>query len=225
MIADALPLQSAVAATIRASRSFVEEERTIIRAAYPVLAKGIPVSMEDLAEHAGVATSAVSNLLERHPGLARLNSQGRIESFLGLSLTPTPHRLVIGGVFLYAWCAWDTLFIPRLVGATARVTSTCPVTETKVSLTVTPNGIEDPAPAATVMSFASSCCDQDPGGVVGVSCDRIHFLASREASTHWIEANPGAQVLTLGEAWQLAWLFVTVCLGGVHSAEAKRAAP
>lgn len=225
MNADQLSLQTPVAATIRASRSFAEEERTIIRAAYPLLAEGNPISLEELAEQAGAAMLAVSNLLERHPGLARLNSEGSIEAFLGLSLTATPHRLEVQGHFLYAWCAWDALFIPRLVGATARVTSTCPVTKSKVSLTVTPDGIEDPAPAATMMSFSASCYEQAPGGAIGMSCDQIHFLASREAAIQWLAANPRAKVLTLREAWQLAWLFVTLCIGGVHSTEAKRAAP
>jgi hypothetical protein len=41
------------------------------------------------------------------------------------------------GVTLYAWCAWDTLFIPELLGRTARVESSCLETK-KVRLSVAP---------------------------------------------------------------------------------------
>jgi alkylmercury lyase len=220
----ALPLQSAVAATIRSSQSFVDEERAIIRAAYPLLARGHPVFVEELSAYAGVALGSVTRTLERHPGLAHLDLAGRIEGFLGLSLKPTSHRLEIGGRSLYAWCAWDALFIPRLVGVNARVTSTCPISGVEIALTATPDGIQDVRPDATAMSFSSSGCEDDPGGVIGAACHEIHFLASREAAERWIDTHPHAQTLALREAWQLAWLFVMVCLGGIHSPEAEQAA-
>lgn len=42
-------------------------------------------------------------------------TSGRIIGFLGLSLTETPHRLEVGDATLYAWCAWDALFLSRLI--------------------------------------------------------------------------------------------------------------
>jgi alkylmercury lyase len=60
--------------------------------------------------------------------------------FRGLALPAMPHRLQVDGRTLHAWCAWDTLFLPQLIGKPAGVESTCPTTEQTIRLTVTPDG-------------------------------------------------------------------------------------
>jgi len=54
-----------------------------------------------------------------------------------------PHALQFDGRTLYAWCAWDTLFLPELLGRPARVTSTDPVSE--VILELDPKFQNDPS--------------------------------------------------------------------------------
>jgi alkylmercury lyase len=54
------------------------------------------------------------------------DEQGHVIGFLGLSIRPMPHRLTVTGRTLYAWCAFDTLFLPELLGAAAEVESRCP---------------------------------------------------------------------------------------------------
>ena len=48
---------------------------------------------------------------------------------------------------MHTWCAWDTLFLPALLGETAEVRSTCPVTGSVVELVVAPDAVKG-APAA-----------------------------------------------------------------------------
>ena len=37
---------------------------------------------------------------------------------------------------LYTWCAWDTLFIPALLGSRAQVKSICPVTNSSLEFDI-----------------------------------------------------------------------------------------
>ncbi|MCZ6463820.1 MAG: organomercurial lyase [Proteobacteria bacterium] len=73
---------------------------------------------------------------------------------VGAALTAreTPHRIEVGGVALYAWCALDTLFISGLLSERAEVASSCPVTGESVRVTVTPEGVESHSPAGAVLS-------------------------------------------------------------------------
>ncbi len=56
--------------------------------------------------------------LECWPNVER-DQQGRVVGFSGLTLRPTAHSLRVGDRQLYAWCAWDTLFLPALLDETA----------------------------------------------------------------------------------------------------------
>ena len=86
------------------------------------------------------------------PGLPR-DDRGRVVSFLGLSLTETPHRLELDDATLYAWCAWDALFLPRLIDRTARVRSACRQTGETISLTVSSQAVEELSPASAHVSM------------------------------------------------------------------------
>ena len=83
-------------------------------------------------------------------GLER-DEKGRI---VGAALTtkPTPHVIRIAGKELFAWCALDTLFIPGLLGKVGEVTSTCPVSQAPVRLTVSPEGVQTVDPPDAVLS-------------------------------------------------------------------------
>lgn len=67
----------------------------------------------------------------------------------GLSRGEHPHRLVVNGQQMSAWCAEDTLFLPALLRETATVESPSPLSRKPVRLTVAPDGVRavDPAGA------------------------------------------------------------------------------
>ena len=54
---------------------------------------------------------------------------------------------------MWTWCAWDSLFIPEILGRSARVTSPDPETGEIVRLVVTPDGIKSVVPDGAVVSF------------------------------------------------------------------------
>ena len=82
-----------------------------------------------------------------------LDDHGRVVAFSGLSLTPTGHRFTVGGRQLYAWCAWDTLFLPALLDQPAHVESSCPVTGAPVRLAVDQSGVRHVDPEDVGVSF------------------------------------------------------------------------
>ena len=123
--------------------------------------------------------------------------------FWGLAIREMPHRLEIDGRALYAWCAWDTLFLPEILRGAAVVRSACPTTGATVSLEVDATGIHRVAPDTAVLSFLR------PDGpftdeVISSFCHFVHFFASAEAAAEWIERHPNTHTLSLDEGFELA---------------------
>src|SRR5207245_1750782 len=93
------------------------------------------VDQDRLATRAGLAPGHVTELIGDLPGVY-LDERERVIGFWGLTIRPMAHRLLLDDRVLYAWCAWDTLFLPELIGKPAQVKSTCPTTGTPISLSV-----------------------------------------------------------------------------------------
>src|SRR5215471_19645287 len=123
-------------------------------ALYRLLAAGHPVATAHLAAAAGLPEPAVAETLSSWPAVFT-DGQGRVTGFWGLAISElsTAHRYQSGGQVLYAWCAWDTLFLPARLGQAAQVTSACPVTGELIQLTVTPEGISGTSHPEAVVSF------------------------------------------------------------------------
>lgn len=173
---------------------------------YRLLAEGEPVTTEKIAESLDLSTDQVEDILSGWPGVY-YDDDHRVVGFWGLAiskLSPT-HRFEVDGRALYAWCAWDTLFLPGILGATARIESTCPVTKQKVSLVVGPNGVKEVAPAGAVVSFLMPDRPFD-ADVVQSFCHFVHFFASEEAGAKWVSEHPGTYLLSLDEAFELGRL-------------------
>ena len=181
------------------------DERNLALTIYRLLAEGRPVRPERIAERAGLDRAAVDEALEEWPGVFR-DEQGRVVGFWGLAQPEMPHRFEVNGARLHAWCAWDTLFLPALIGKTARVSSQCPVTGETISLTVAPDGVEALSPEGAVVSMLVPA-DGFDADVIQSFCHHVHFFASREAGEQWIDGREGAFLLTVPEAFQLGELW------------------
>ena len=166
-----------------------------------LLARGEPVTEAMLAEAADRASDGVAAQLERWPNIER-DRDDAIIGFSGLTLRPTAHSLEVGDRQLHTWCAWDTLFLPRMLGATGEVRSTCPVTGRRVQLVVTPDGIERSDPAGTRISFPP-LASTNTADITGTFCCHVHFLAGADAARTWIQTHPDSHVLDLATAFEL----------------------
>jgi len=135
-----------------ATPSLNDEQQQLALGLYRLLADGQPVEQDRLATRTGLEPQHVTELLGELPGVY-LDDSDRVIGFWGLTIRPMTHRLLVDGRVLYAWCAWDTLFLPELIGKLAQVQSTCPTTSTAISLTVHGRKVTNVAPDSTVLSF------------------------------------------------------------------------
>ena len=172
-----------------------------------LLAEGSPVSPARVAAELNIAPDAASSALEQSTAV-ELDKDGNVTAAFGLTLSPTPHRFQTNGHEFHTWCALDTLYIPGVIGQTARVESTCPVTGTKIRLTVTPDGIEALEPADAVMVIAIPETPQACHGIRESFCNHVHFLASREAVSEWSAKNQRTIVLSIDDAHKVGQIML-----------------
>jgi len=177
-----------------------ESEQRVALTLYRLLAAGGPVSNETLAQASGIGPAEVKQALSGWTGVYR-DGDGNIIGYGGLTISETKHRMRIGGKTRYTWCAWDTLFIPQLLNATAQVESTCPATGERVALTVHPNGIERASEAPPVSLVAPE--PTQAADIVRHFCCHVHFFSSDAAGRQWVAKQPGTFLATLDQGWQL----------------------
>jgi alkylmercury lyase len=170
-----------------------------------MLAEGEPVSPASLAERVGWTEEQVIDELERWPGVFR-DDAGRVIGYAGLTVVEMgAHRLHVDGRELSTWCAYDTLFLPELLGRTVDVSSRCPVTGEQISLTVGPDGVSDLSPAEAVVSFLVP--DRPFGDdVIQTFCHFVHFFATPEAAASWTAEHEGTLAIPVEDAFEVGQL-------------------
>jgi len=199
-------LETLAEAVAKAQPYFDDGSRRVALATYRRLAEGTPAPVEDVAERAGESMGLVERLLASWPGVFR-DDRGYVVGFWGLTigeLVPT-HALEVEGRQLFAWSAWDTLFLPGILGTEARIESTCPVTEETISLLVRPDGVGETSHPHAVVSFLlpGTAFDAD---VIQSFCHFVHFFASRDAGESWTAEHPGTFLLSVEDAFELGRL-------------------
>lgn len=119
--------------------SFSPEEVAVIRRAFQAILEGRPVRAAELPGALGlspaVVEAAVGTLTER--GIIVVEPEtAQIVGARGLSLTETPHRLLLAGQPRYAFCAVDAVGIPAALGSSARIDSHCHHCQAPLRLTL-----------------------------------------------------------------------------------------
>jgi alkylmercury lyase len=187
------------------------------------LARGVPVAADEVAAEAGLPEAEVAGRLDRMPGVYR-GEAGRVVGYFGITVAEMgKHRLHLDGHTVSAWCAWDTLFLPDVIGRTVQVTSRTPDRDDPVSLTVTPGGLRDVTPPGTVVTFVSPKADfiDDP---IANFCHYVHFFPSAESAAAWTAQHPGTFAVPLAEAYQLAGVLTQTVFGNVVPARRQHTA-
>jgi alkylmercury lyase len=173
---------------------------------YRALAEGEPVPRGTLAQRLGSSVEAVNGVLDRWPGVFS-DSRRRIVGYWGLAIPAayaSPHQFTVCGRKLSAWCAWDTLFLPQLLGETAEIESASPDGRTTIRLTVSPDGVERVDPVGAGMSFLLPNAAAVHKDVVNSFCHFIHFFPSHSAGEAWIAQRADIFMLSIGDAHVLA---------------------
>jgi alkylmercury lyase len=195
-IADALPVLTS------------EEQRAALTL-YQELAKGQPVGAQQLAAALNIPAAKAAELLQR-PSIKALtypDEHGRVLGFGGLAAAPMHHIFRVDGRTLWTWCAWDSLFIPELLGATAHVESPDPESGEIVRLDVGPRGVTTVEPGTAVVSFLKPDAtefDKSAANVMATFCNFVFFFASRESGDRWVAKHRGTFLFSVDEAVALA---------------------
>jgi len=184
-----------------------EEQRLGVEI-YRQLAEGRPVALSRLAQALRTTTGDIAKLL-KGPNLQPLtyaDEEGRIIGFGGLAVAAMPHRFIVDGRTLYTWCAWDSLFIPGILGRPADVSSPAPESGSRIRLTVTPNGVQNVEPQTAVMSFllpSAETFQADALKAMASFCHFIFFFPTPEAAAAWTASRPDTSVISLADAFEL----------------------
>jgi alkylmercury lyase len=188
-------------------REMIELDMRVTFLTIQAFAEDQPLSAEQLAEMWQMPIEQVQTILKQgaEKGSAELDSSGNLIGAV-LTTVPTHHRIQVNGQTMYAWCSYDAIYIPGILGKRAEIESTDPISHERIRLTVAPDGIVDYHPSGTVVSIvtgeaASSTGPNSP------RCSQMLFFASRESAAIWAEDRLGIAILTVEEVYQLARRF------------------
>ncbi len=201
-------LRSLAKRVLRLAHPLTTVEQRLLREGQRALVNGEPLTIDELARLAEIPAFEVPKVLDQLRGFVHLDEEGRVVELLGLSLQCSATRFDATGHGVSTWCAWDSLFIPRVIGMKARIASHCPITKRLIQLVVAPGGVISTSSQEIRMSFLLRSETDQGCDVVGACCRQIHFLGSTQAAALWISNHPEGLILTLDEAWEIGRLFV-----------------
>jgi alkylmercury lyase len=186
---------------------FLPAQQHTAVALYRELAKGQPVTIERVASVLGVSSQNAAEELARDPLRSFVYAdKGQIVGFAGLAAAPMHHEFRVKEQMLWTWCAWDSLFIPIVLGDTAHVSSPDPHTRERVRVTVSPTGVERVEPKDAVVSFPLPGVGDfahSAENVMGTFCHSVFFFTSRESGQQWRSTHEGTVLYSLDEAYEI----------------------
>ena len=173
------------------------------------LAKGEPVTRERLAELGDKLGLTLKDAIEAIDWFAEKDDAGLIVGIGGLSLKKWSHSLTVGGHDFSTWCAYDTIYLPKVLGDTAEVRSEDPVDGSPVRATVGPDGVEHHEPDAAVISMVipqTKTKDISSAEQIRMAfCNYSLYFANHENAVSWFEdKSVDPLILSLDEAYEVA---------------------
>lgn len=172
---------------------------------YRLLSQGRPVPRTMLAQRLGCGVEVVNEIIDRWPGVF-CDEKRQIVGYGGLSIPAayaSPHKMMVADQNLSAWCAWDTLFLPELLGQATEVESTSPE-GSRILLKVTSARVEHKYPIDMRMSFLLPDAAAVEKDVLKAFCHFVHFFPSPEVGQRWTTQHPGTFLLSIDEAYSVA---------------------
>lgn len=185
---------------IRAFPVMDKSQQQLALTLYRLLAQGKPVSIAQLTEAVEHPVGVIDQTLRTWPGVF-YNDDHNVIGFWGITIQETLNQMVVDNVAVYAWCAWDALFIPTLLNTSAEVTSHCAVTDDEIKLSITPQGIESSSHNDIAISFLIPDENELKENITNSFCCHVFFFHSRQVGEHWATEHPGIFLLSLDEAY------------------------
>jgi alkylmercury lyase len=190
-----------------------------------------PVSPTRLAEALAIEPERVERTLARldQQGRIRRDQTGVVTGSHGLSLTATPHELVLeqepGQERRYwTWCAWDAVGILAALDASGRIRSTSPASGAPIQLDFDHGSPRQADPDLVVFFADTDCCTpaadtgdssdcRGAGSVIDDWCPLVNFFEDAHAARAWAArhsvagtAVPLAEATSQGKAAWRRWI-------------------
>ena len=172
--------------------------------AFPLLALGQPVEIDEIARASGITADRVTRALDA--ARCEREEAGRIIGLYGLTLTPTLHRLEIDRKVLFSCCALWAHVIPKLVDATVEIESIDPIRRERVRLSVSPQGLTGVDPPGAVATLAVSSQEAIDEDVCEAFCCQVCHFVSLESAEEFAAHRATCSVVDLAELQQAAQL-------------------
>ena len=174
----------------------------VLLPAFPLLARGTPLAVADVARSAGVPVEQIESAVRF--GRCKRDAAGRLTDLYGMTLAPTLHRLEVENRIVYGCCALWTHVIPMLVEQVVRIESVDPVRRELIRLTISPNGVQAVEPVHSMATLVNTTREAVATDVGAAFCGHVRHFVSRESAEQFAEQNPTRTVVGLGELQEAA---------------------
>jgi alkylmercury lyase len=161
-----------------------------------------------IAQFAQIMDLTVPQALELAQNKGELDKKGQLVGFLGFSVVPTNHQLIINGKIFYTWCAADTLIFPAILGVDVIIISSDPLSNENIRIQVNHDLLIEVLPVTTFISWVD---EVDQNDIRCSMCNRVHFFASEETSARWLANNQDARVFPVAKFFS-SDIIATECL-------------
>lgn len=185
-----------------AAPRLTEDGQRLAAALVRLLSSGAPVTIAAAAAAAGMPRARAEPVLRSWPAVF-WDDRGRVTGMWGLALAEMPHRIRRAGIGLHAWCAWDPLFLARVIGG-LQVATADPVTGEAITYRAGDDGaVTGASHPGSVLSFLRP---GQPWGddVMTTFCHYVLHFTGLATAQRWTAAHPGTFVMSLGDAAELA---------------------
>jgi alkylmercury lyase len=191
------------AALAAATPALGEDGQRLAVAVFRLLAAGHPVGIPAAAEAAALPAPSAASIVRSWPAVF-WDDHDQVVGFGGLTAAEMPpHRIQHAGTGLSAWCAFDPLYLARIIGD-LQVTTADPVTGEAITYHIGADGaITGASHPDGVLSFLRP--DKPWGDDVQTTfCHYVHHFTSRSTAAQWTATHPGTFVISLDAAKELA---------------------
>lgn len=179
------------------------DQRELSLSLYRYLAKGLPVGVDDLVATTSLEEVRVKEILNDWPGIY-YNDDHKITGYWGLAIIEMGHKIEFENKTLFGWCAWDTLFLPQLLGKDAVIRSSDQSTNEEVVIEVDGNGNLASDGTDIYVSLLEVDEESIKEEVISSFCHFIYFFKSRSSGETWVSQHNGTFLITLEEALELS---------------------
>lgn len=169
-----------------------------------LLSEGEPVSPESLAKAWDMPLEHVHAIFEQAGALGtiQLDDSGNMIGS-AISLVPSNHKFELDGKTLYAWCAYDAIYAPGVIGVNALIDSVDPLSNESIRIEMSPTGVIGSEPEGVFVTVVDMDADTR-GGAQSPRCSQMHFFVSEDNAKKWSAGRPGISVMTVDQLHDLA---------------------